>query len=105
MRIQPRSGRLVERLVEPADIGIAVVGVFALGVGVVDDEAQGRGAVLHRGPLEHLQVAIRVAEGDDRAAADEAVDADRFARPVVDKVDFRHAEQDRLGRPAFRIAP
>ena len=35
--VQPRCMRLVERLVERADVRLAVVGVLALGVGVVDD--------------------------------------------------------------------
>jgi len=35
-----------------------------------------------RGPLQHLKVPIGVAEGEDRAAADEAVDADRLTGTV-----------------------
>ena len=78
--VQPLRVRLVERLVELADVRRAVVGPFALGVGVVDEPHEAR-ARSGRGPLEHLLIAVGVAEGEDRAAADEAVDADRLARP------------------------
>ena len=47
-----------------------------------------RGAVAGRGVLQHLQVTIRVAERHDRPAADEAVDAHRLARSVVDEFDL-----------------
>ena len=30
----------IERLVEPAEMRIPVVGIFALGIGVVDDQAE-----------------------------------------------------------------
>jgi hypothetical protein len=40
-------------------------------------------------PLEHLQVAIRVAEGGDGAAADVLLAADGFSRLVVYELDFR----------------
>jgi hypothetical protein len=33
--------------------------------------------------LQHLEITIGIAEGEDRAPADEAVDADRFARAIV----------------------
>ena len=78
--VQPLRLRLVERLVELADVRLAVVGPLALGVGVVDEEAEARAAA-GGGPLQHLQVAVGVAEGGDRAAADVRLDADRLARP------------------------
>ena len=58
----------------------AVVGPLALGVGVVDERPKRAPAAGGR-PLEHLQVAVGVAEGGDRAAADVLLDADRLARP------------------------
>ena len=38
--VQPLRAGFVERLVELADVRLAVVGPFALGVGVVDDQAR-----------------------------------------------------------------
>ena len=51
----------VEAPVETADRRHAVVVPFAVGVGVVDVEAEAR-AVAGGGPLEHLPVAVEVAE-------------------------------------------
>src|SRR5690606_25200353 len=65
-----------------------VVGVFADGVGVVDDQAEA-GAVAGGGPLEHLEVAVGVAEGEDGTLADEALDADGLAGFVVHEVRLR----------------
>ena len=45
------------------------------------DDADEARAAAGRGPLQHLQVAVRIAEGEDRAAADEAVDADGLPGP------------------------
>ena len=46
------------------------------------------------GPLQHLQVAVGVAEGGDGPTADVLVDADRLAFLVVDEVEFRQANQN-----------
>ena len=51
-------------------------------------------------PLQHLQVAVGIAEGEDRPAPDEAIDADGLARAVVDEFDLR-----RLISTACRPAP
>src|SRR6266404_3539515 len=48
------------------------------------------------GPLEHLLVAVGIAEGSDRPASDERVDPFRFARPVIDEQDLRLAQELRL---------
>jgi hypothetical protein len=74
--------RFVETLVELADLGLAVVGPIALGVGVVYVEAESRAAA-RSGPLEHLQVAIGVAESGDWSAADVTLNAYGFALLVV----------------------
>ena len=55
-------------------------------------------------PLEHLEVAVGVAEGDDRAAADELLDADRLAGLVVDEVDLRQLARARACRRAVRTS-
>ena len=81
----------------------AVVGPLALGVGVVDDGHEA-GAAARGRVLQHLQVAIGVAEGEDRAAADEAVDADWLSGPVVDELDLRFLDEHRLAvRPALEL--
>ena len=93
--VQPRAGASSSALSEPADRGLAVVGLLALGVGVVDDQPEARAspAVVHS---QHLQVAVGVAERGDRAPADELLDADRLARLVVDEVELRQAHEHRL---------
>src|SRR4051794_32982414 len=63
---------LVPGLVEAADRRLAVVGPFALRV-VVMDEPHVAGAISRRRPLQHLLVAVRIAEREIWAAADEAV--------------------------------
>lgn len=86
------GGGFIESLVELADGRFTVVGVFALGVGVVDDEHEvGAGACC--GPLQHLLVAVGVAKCSDRAAADVLVDADGFAGAVVDEAYFGQAPE------------
>src|SRR5262245_63116272 len=49
-----------------------------------------------RGVLEHLQVAVGIAEGGERPAADDLLDVDRLAFLVVDEVDARQLDQHRL---------
>src|SRR5215471_3396971 len=78
---------LVERLVELADRRLPVVGELALGVVVVHEEHQAP-ARPRLGELQHLQVAVRVAERGYRPAADRAVDAHRLARAVVDEIEL-----------------
>src|SRR5262245_11280637 len=84
--------RLVERLVESADVRLAVVGPFAGRVGVMDDAHEPR-ALAGRRPLEHLLVAVRVAEREHGPPADELLDVHRLAGAVVDEVDLRLAKQ------------
>ena len=61
-------------------MGIAVVGPFALGIGVVDQTHEAR-ASAGRGPFQHLLVAVGIAEGEDGTPPDEPVDAFGLARP------------------------
>src|SRR5262245_58976107 len=82
--------RLVERLVEPADRRLAVVGELALGVVVAHDQHQ-PSALPGLRELQHLQVAVGIAERGDRAPPDGAVDAHRLSRPVVDEGELRLA--------------
>src|SRR5688572_19816962 len=56
-----------QRLIQLADARAAVVSPFASGVGVMHQPQQA-GAAPSRRPLEHLQVAIGVAEREQRAA-------------------------------------
>ena len=94
--------RLVEGLVEVTDGGRAIVGPLALCVGVVDEEREPRADARGR-PLEHLQVAVGVAECCDGTAADVLVDAERFARIVVDEVDLRQEHDHRLAAAHFEL--
>ena len=81
-----------------SDVGLAVVGVFALGVGVMDDQRRSAGRRPQRRPLQHFEIAVGVAERGDRAAADVLVDADGLAGLVVDEVDLR--QRNRTGLPS-----
>src|SRR5438477_12807741 len=63
-------GRLIEALDESTDERVAVIGPFALGIGVMHDQAEARAAA-GRCPDEHLVVPVGVAEGCNRSAADE----------------------------------
>jgi hypothetical protein len=72
----------------------SLVGPFALGVIMVDDQAEAR-AVAGGGPFEHREIAVRVAGGEDRALADVADDADGLARLVVDEADAAVLHQRR----------
>jgi hypothetical protein len=51
--------------------------------------------------LQHLQIAVGIAERGDRSPADVLVDADRLAGLVVDEVDLRQAHQHRLAVAHF----
>src|SRR5580698_2227218 len=66
------------------------------------DKGEARTAPSHR-VLEHLQVAIGVAECRNRKAADVFMDTHGFARSVVDKVDFRQAQKHRLSITQFEL--
>ena len=90
--VQPFGGGFVEGLVELADGRFAVVGILALGVGVVDDEHQACAGTRGR-PLQHLLVAVGVAKCSDGATADVLIDADGFAGTIVDEVQVRQASE------------
>ena len=93
-------GLVDQRLGERADLGVrqavrGAVGVLALGVVVEHQHHQPR-AVAGAGPLEHLAVAVGVAERGVGPLADEQVDADRLAGLVVDEEQLGLAHQHRL---------
>lgn len=62
---------------------------------MVDVEAEARAAAGGR-PLEHLQVAIGVAECGNGAAADVLLDGDGLAVLVVEEMQFREFQEDGL---------
>src|SRR3989304_4453005 len=76
--------RLVERLVELAHVGIAVIGIFPRRVGVMP-EAHEAEALAERRPFQHLLVAGGIAEGEGGLPPDEVIDAFRLAGAVVDQ--------------------
>ncbi len=93
---------LIEGLIKFADGGVAVVGILADGVGVVDEEHKaGTGA--GGCPFEHLLVAVGVAEGGDWVQADVGVDADGFAGAVVDEADLRQPHDDGSAVLRFKL--
>src|SRR6185312_6364541 len=85
----------IERLVELADMGFPVIRPFTLRVGMMHDSGKAR-AIAGRRPLQHREIAVGIAEGEDRPPADEAIDADGLARSIVDEFDFGDLQQLRL---------
>ena len=83
-----------------ARLGVARIDVFAPGVVVKHQHLQ-VGTFSAVGILQHLDVAVGVAERGDRATADVLIDADRFAGFVVNEVDFRQAHEHR--RPVTQL--
>ena len=82
---------LLEGLVQLADVALTVVGILALRIGVMHQQPQSAAFAGH-GVLDHLHVAVGIAECQNRAPADVLIDTDRLAGLVVDKVDFRLAD-------------
>src|SRR4051794_33510719 len=76
-------GRVLKRL-----LGAGGVGEFPRGVVVQDEQAQER-LVGMPAELEHGDVAVGVAGGQQWPATDPAPDADRLLRAVVEVVGFR----------------
>ena len=64
-------------------------------VRMMDDERKS-GAVAGHRPLQHLPVAISVAERRNWTTADKLVDAHRLLGLVIDEVDLGRTYQDRL---------
>jgi hypothetical protein len=81
---------LVQRLVQRADVAFAVIRILALRVGVVYKQPHSQPVTGFR-ILDHLHVAVGVAEGEERTLADVLVNPHRLARLVVNEVDFGHA--------------
>src|SRR5262245_26188752 len=60
------------------------------------DETQKARTAACRSPLQHLQVSIRIAKGEDGTPSDEFVDGNRLANFVVDEIDLGQARQHGL---------
>src|SRR5215207_11054025 len=87
------QGSGVQRLAESAKVRFAIICVFTFGVSVMNENAKAY-STAHGRPLQHFEVAIRVAKGGDRTAADVLVDADRLASLVIDEIHLRQTKQD-----------
>src|SRR5260370_18638482 len=68
----------VQGLVEAPERRVPIVRVFALHVGMMDDQAEA-GATRHRCPLQHFDIAVGIAESGDRGAA--AILTSTYRRP------------------------
>src|SRR6266478_2807462 len=75
----------VQRFVEATKGRVPVVSIFAFGVGMMNNQAKAA-STGHRRPLQHFEIAVRVAERSDRSAADILVDAHWLADVVVDEI-------------------
>ena len=99
--VQPRRlGGVNDRLGVGVRDRRAGVGVLALLVVVIDDQAQRRALAGVR-VLEHLAVARAVAGGEDRPAADVGLDVDRLRRPSLGEPRIA-ALRTRTMRPSRR---
>src|SRR5437868_10606775 len=85
----------VESFVQATDAGLAVVCPFPLGVVMMDVKTKARARTGSR-PLEHLQVAVGISERGDGTAADVHLDANGFARFVVNELNFGWLPEYRL---------
>src|SRR3954451_5363637 len=86
-------GSGVQRLVESAEVRFAIICVFTFGVSVMNENAKAY-STAHGRPLQHFEVAIRVAKGGDRRATNVLVDADRLASLVIDEIHLRQTKQN-----------
>jgi hypothetical protein len=84
--------RGVQSLIELAKIGVSVIGVFAPGVSVMDDETESH-CTGSSCPLKHLEVPIRVTKRGDRPLAYVLIDSDRLASLIIDKVNLWEPKQ------------
>src|SRR4051812_44726628 len=84
----------VERFVKGADVRLAVVGPLAVGIGVMHDAHEAR-TIARGGPLQHLQIAVGVAEGKDGTPADMLLDTGWLAGLVVDEIDLGQLHEHR----------
>src|SRR3954465_2913452 len=71
---------------------------LALRVGMMDEHPE-RWSTAHRRPLEHLEIAVGIAERRDGTAANLLIDADWLTGLVVVEVDLRKPEENRLAAP------
>ena len=92
--------RGVEAAGELADMTFAVVGELTRGVVVMNEQPETR-TLTAGGPLEHLEVAVGIAESGDRAAANMLVDADRLAGAIVDEIEIGHFHDHRVAVEEF----
>ena len=65
-------------------------------VGVVNNSSKTPAFSSQGGPLQHLQVAIRVAKGKNRLTANMLINPHGFSGFVINEVDFRFPHQYRL---------
>ena len=94
----PRPGPSDRPAIQNPHMPLAVIGEFALGIGVVQQHAE-PGAVARGCVFEHRKIPVRVSAGKDRTLADPAVDPDGFAFLVIHEINA-----SRLRDPAVRIA-
>ena len=97
MTVQPLASASSSALSRRPIGGGPVISPFALGIGVVDERHEA-GPAARRRPLEHLVVAVGVAEGGDGAPPDLRMDADGLPGLVVNRNSFRQADEHRFGR-------
>ena len=72
-----------------AALGLGVIGVLALSIGVVDNQAKTRMRIVNGRVFQHCLVAIAVAKTGSRAAANELVNPDGLSVLVVYEQMFR----------------
>ena len=81
--LQPLAIRLVEGLVELADVAFAIVGKLAVRICVVNKESQST-TITTQGVFDHLDIAVGIAECQNRTATNVLIDSYRFRHLNVD---------------------
>src|ERR1044072_7657842 len=91
--VPPVHRRGLKRLVKFAKMRLAIVGVFAVCVGVVQNQAKPGAAGAKCRPLQHFEIAVGIAERCNGATTDMLVDAHGLSGFVVDKVDVGQPDE------------
>src|SRR5437868_15036719 len=67
------------------------------------NDAHESGTTACGGPLQHLEITVRISERENRAPSNVQVDADRLAGAIIDEAQFRKTHQAGFVRLQFEF--